>query len=148
MTVSKILCPVDFSDGARAAMRVAAELARSPGVTLVLVHVWQPQAWMTDYFGIQLSSQALVEAETAEAQKLAAWKADAQKLGAQEVTTELRRGTPWDEIVSAARDDAAIDLIVMGTHGRTRLQHALLGSVAERVVRHAPCSVTVVRPRG
>lgn len=147
MTFSKILCPVDFSEGAREAMRVAAGMARGPGATLVLVYVWQPLAWMTDYFGIPLSSDALVEAEKAEESKLAAWKAEAQKLGVPAVETELRRGSPWDEIVSAARDDAAVELIVMGTHGRTGLQRSLLGSVAERVVRHAPCSVMVVRPR-
>src|SRR3954452_11291986 len=99
MTFKKILCPVDFSDGAREGMRVAAELARGSRATLVLIYVWQPQAWMTDYFGIQLSSDALVEAQKAEQTKLAAWKADAQELGAAEVVTELRRGTPWDEIV-------------------------------------------------
>jgi nucleotide-binding universal stress UspA family protein len=102
---------------------------------------------MTDYFGFQLSSDALVEAQKAEEKKLAAWKADAQKLGVPEVATELRRGTPWDEVVSAARADAAVDLIVLGTHGHTGLPRALLGSVAERVVRHAPCSVMMVRPR-
>jgi nucleotide-binding universal stress UspA family protein len=147
MTFKKILCPVDFSDGAREGMRVAAELARGSRATLVLIYVWQPQAWMTDYFGIQLSSDALVEAQKAEQTKLAAWKADAQELGAAEVVTELRRGTPWDEIVSAAHADPTIELIVMGTHGRTGLPRALLGSVAERVARHASCSVMIARPR-
>jgi nucleotide-binding universal stress UspA family protein len=54
---------------------------------------------------------------------------------------------PWDEIVGIAREDRAIDLIVLGTHGRTGIRRALIGSVAERVVRHAPCTVMVVGSR-
>ena len=56
-------------------------------------------------------------------------------------------GTPWNETVAIAKRDPSIDLIVMGTHGRTGLKHALLGSVAEKVVRHAPCPVLVARDR-
>jgi universal stress protein A len=79
--------------------------------------------------------------------ELAEWKAHAKELGANEVATRVLTGAPWDQIVAAARDDSAIDLIVMGTHGRTGLKHALLGSVAEKTVRHAPCPVLVVRSR-
>jgi nucleotide-binding universal stress UspA family protein len=145
MTFQKILCAVDFSDGARQALGVAAELARSSKVPLVLVHVWQPSMWMTDY-GIQIPNDVLLEAQKVEDGKLAAWRADAQRMGAPEVVTRLIRGEPWDQIVGVAREDPAIGLIVMGTHGRTGLQRALIGSVAERVVRHAPCTVMVVRP--
>jgi len=55
-------------------------------------------------------------------------------------------GAAWDQIVAVARKDPDIELIVIGTHGRTGVQRALIGSVAERVVRHAPCLVMVVRP--
>jgi universal stress protein A len=142
----KILCAVDFSDPSREALRAAAELARTSQATLILIHVWQAPLWMTDY-GIQLPSDALLEARGAEESKLASWKAEAHELGAGDVTTRLVRGVPWDEIVSAARDDQAIDLIVVGTHGRTGVRRALIGSVAERVVRHAPCTVMVVGSR-
>jgi nucleotide-binding universal stress UspA family protein len=146
MTFKKILCPVDFSDNSLAAMRAAAELARSSQATLVLVHVWQPLTWMTDY-GMQWPNDALVEAQKLEEGKLAEVKAEARRLGASEVSSRLGRGEPWDQIVSIAVEDPAIDLIVMGTHGRTGLRRALIGSVAERVVRHAPCTVMVIRPR-
>jgi nucleotide-binding universal stress UspA family protein len=86
----------------------------------------------------------MVDGETAQ---LAKSKTEAQQLGVKEVATRLLTGVPWDEIVSAARSDSAVDLIVIGTHGRTGLAHVLLGSVAEKVVRHAPCPVLVVRGR-
>jgi nucleotide-binding universal stress UspA family protein len=143
MTFKKILCPVDFSEDSQQAMQVAAGLARSSQATLVLLYVWQPQQWMTDY-GMQWPNEVLLEAQAIEEGKLATNRVDAQRLGAPEVVTRLLRGEPWDQIVSVAREDA-IDLIVMGTHGRTGLRRALIGSVAERVVRHAPCTVMVVR---
>jgi nucleotide-binding universal stress UspA family protein len=144
MTFKKILCPIDFSEDSQQAMQVAAELARGSQATLVLLYVWQPKQWMTDY-GMQWPNEVLLEAQATEEGKLAAYRVDAQRLGAPEVAARLLRGEPWDQIVSAARDDAAVDLIVMGTHGRTGLRRALIGSVAERVVRHAPCTVMVVR---
>jgi nucleotide-binding universal stress UspA family protein len=144
MTFKKILCPVDFSDNSREAMCVAVELARTSQAMLVLLHVWDPPSWMTDY-GIRLPNDALLEAQGLEEKKLEAWRADAQRLGASEVSSKLLRGAPWDQIVSAASEDPRIDLIVMGTHGRTGLARALIGSVAERVVRHAPCTVLVIR---
>ena len=59
----------------------------------------------------------------------------------------VRTGTPFVEIVRHAKEND-VDLIVMGTHGRTGLVHALIGSVAEKVVRKAPCPVLTVRPEG
>lgn len=146
MRFKKILCPVDFSDDSQEALRVAAELAASSQAMLVLVHVWQPQAWMTEY-GMKWPTDVVLETQEIEEGKLATWRVDAQRLGASEVATRLLRGEPWDQIVSLAQDDPTIDLIVMGTHGRTGLKRALIGSVAERVVRHAPCTVMIVRPQ-
>jgi universal stress protein A len=146
MTYKKILCPVDFSDSAQEALRVAVDLARAPQAKLVIVHVWQPLSWTMDYGMQQLPNDAQAVAQRAEETKLAAWTAEAQKLGATEVTSLFLKGTPWDQIVSAASEERA-DLIVMGTQGRTGFQRALIGSVAERVVRHAPCAVLVARAR-
>lgn len=146
MSFHKILCPIDFSPGAREAMRVAVELARDAGASLVLAHVWDRQPWLYNGPDYAIAPGVIQEAvDTAEAE-LARWKISARELGAKEVATRFLIGAPWDQIVSAARDDRAIDLIVMGTHGRTGLTHVLLGSVAEKVVRHAPCAVLVVRP--
>jgi nucleotide-binding universal stress UspA family protein len=145
MAFHRILCPVDFSAGSGEALRVAAELARERDAALVLVHVWSPaQMTMGEGYLAPAVIQDMVDGETAQ---LAKSKTEAQQLGVKEVATRLLTGVPWDEIVSAARSDSAVDLIVIGTHGRTGLAHVLLGSVAEKVVRHAPCPVLVVRGR-
>lgn len=140
----KILCPTDFSQGARAALRVAIDMAAEAKGELVLVHTWSPPVYfMGETVGMPASVISdLVNAAEGE---LGKWKAEAEKLGAQRVTTRFVTGAPWHEVVAIAKDDPAIDLIVMGTHGRTGLKHVLLGSVAEKVVRHAPCAVLVVR---
>jgi nucleotide-binding universal stress UspA family protein len=75
---------------------------------------------------------------------IAACKRRATEWGAPRVDTRVAQGVPCDRIVHMAKDDG-FDLIVIGTHGRTGLTHALLGSVAEKVVRHAPGAVLVVR---
>lgn len=141
-----ILCPVDYSDGSREAMHAAVELARTSQAALLLVHVWERPGWLTGYER-QLPSDVMAELFAAEETNLAAWQAEARKLGASDVTIKFLEGVPWDQIVATAREDPAIDRIVMGTHGRTGIQRALIGSVTERVVRHAPCTVMVVRTR-
>jgi nucleotide-binding universal stress UspA family protein len=140
------LCPVDYSEGSRQAMHAAAELARNSQAALVLVHVGETPPWVTGKEK-QIPSDVLRELMDAEETMLARWQAEARELGVSEVAIAFREGTAWDQIVSAAREDPAIDLIVMGTHGRTGIKRALIGSVAERVVRHAPCAVMVVRSR-
>jgi nucleotide-binding universal stress UspA family protein len=73
------------------------------------------------------------------------WRDEAVKLGAPEVEVVKAVGEPAAEIVSYAREQA-MDLLVLGSHGRTGLEHALMGSVAERVVRKSRCPVLTVRP--
>ena len=141
MAIHKIMCPVDFSDHSREALRVAAERARASSAPLVLVHTWWPPM-VGEFQFAPVTMQGMVESEQRE---LASWTALASELGAPQVETRFLTGAPWDQIVKLAQDDLSIDLIVMGTHGRTGLTHALLGSVAEKVVRHAPCAVLVVR---
>jgi universal stress protein A len=145
MGLSKILCPVDFSDGAREALRVAAELARASSASLVVAHVMDLLPWsIRDAFQLAPGMiQDLVDSEQAE---LARWQQLAKEFGAREVASRYLTGTPWDQIATLARNDRTIDLVVMGTHSRTGVAHALLGSVTEKVVRHVPCPVLVVRP--
>jgi nucleotide-binding universal stress UspA family protein len=73
------------------------------------------------------------------------WRGEAVRLAGPGVRTQKAIGEPAAEIVSFARS-AGVDLVVVGTHGRTGLEHALMGSVAERVVRRAHCPVLTVRP--
>jgi universal stress protein A len=122
-------------------------MARAAGAELVLVHAWYlpPPALGGDYpLPIDLVQEIVDDAQ----RDLAAATDDATRLGAPRVTSRVLRGAPWDQIVGAAREDPAIDLIVMGTHGRSGLARVLLGSVAEQVIRHAPCSVLAARVPG
>jgi nucleotide-binding universal stress UspA family protein len=145
MAFKRILCPIDFSPPSRLAFEMAAQLARESGGALVLAHVCDPRPWAT---GETLLSaeviQSLVDAAEAE---LAKWLGRAKELGVERSEKLFVTGVAWDRIVAAAKDDRGIDLIVMGTHGRTGLKHALIGSVAEKTLRNAPCPVLVVRSR-
>lgn len=147
MTFQKILCPIDFSPGAQHAMRVAVRMATGSGAELVLAHVWQVPPFAfggSDPFPAEVIQRMGRERE----HSLAAALGQARELGAPRVTSRALTGAPWEQIVEALRVDEAFDLVVMGTHGRTGVPRLLLGSVTEKVIRHAPCSVFAVRPRG
>ena len=145
MPFRKILFPTDFSDPSREALRVAVDVARESGGTLTLFHAWDIPVYS---YAEAMIPPSVFSDIAAEAEKeLVAWKREAEKLGASKVTTKLGNGTAWDQIVEILKQDLSFDLVVMGTHGRTGLKHAFIGSVAEKVVRHAPCPVLVVRQR-
>jgi len=136
----KLLVAVDFSEASRKALQAGAAMAADTGVPLVLLHVVSPPRAHAEGAMFPVGdTPAGAEAE------LAAWKRDAEATGARLVTTRIVAGTPWHEIVEVLRADRSFDLAIVGTHGRTGLTHVLLGSVAERVVRFAPCPVLVVR---
>jgi nucleotide-binding universal stress UspA family protein len=143
----RICCPIDFSDASRGAMEVAADLARRFDAELVLLHAY-PIPGYTFPDGSVVASPKMMQDLADQAQKhLEEWRLEAEKLvGAPRVTAEKAVGEPAAEILEAARE-ARADLIVMGTHGRTGLEHALMGSIAERVVRRAHCPVLTVRPQ-
>ena len=142
---TKILVPVDFSQCSSHATREAVELAGRYDATLYLVHVYEPPAhWMpTDMFPAPALIEQLVKGHS---EKLEVAKKEVEAAGARKVEAQLLRGVAASEIIEQAERIAA-DLIVMGTHGRTGLEHALVGSVAEAVVRKAPCPVLVVPSR-
>lgn len=144
MTPRKILCPIDFSAGSRHALRVATRLANESGAPLVLAHAWFiPPIAIAGEFPLPADSiQGMVD----DAQRgLTDAIAEAKKAGVENVTSQLVSGPPAEKITELATRG---DLIVMGTHGRTGVPRFLLGSVAERVVRLAPCSVLVAREHG
>jgi nucleotide-binding universal stress UspA family protein len=140
----KICCPIDFSDASRAAMEVAADLARRTGAELVLLHAY-PIPGYTFPDGSVVASPMMQDLADQAERHLEEWRADAAKLAGGKVTTQKAIGEPAAEIVAFAKA-AGADLVVVGTHGRTGLEHALMGSVAERVVRRAHCPVLSVRP--
>ena len=145
-TITRILVPVDFSPHADRALRYAATLARRLGAKLALVHVVEDPfvtgAWTCEIYVPsfqEVRDQLIADAE----RKLAALRVSGAAMG---VPVEATVTTGWP--VQAIIDHAAqggFDLIVMGTHGRTGLSHAVMGGVAERVLRRAPCPVLIVR---
>ncbi len=143
MAFTKILCPVDFSEPSRAAMKVAADLAQASGAELLLVHAWQPPPIYGAATMVlpELADNFRLDAE----QAIAAWQAEAQPLVDRTVSARVEPGSPWHVVVDAAEADPSVDLIVIATHGRSGIKRALLGSVAAQVIRHAPCPVLVTR---
>ncbi len=142
----RICCPIDFSDASRAAMEVAADLARRNGAALVLLHAYPIPGYTFPDGSIVASPKMMQDLADQAERHLEEWRAQAAQLvGAPRVTAEKAIGEPAAEIVSFARS-SGVDLLVVGTHGRTGLEHALMGSVAERVVRRAHCPVLTVRP--
>lgn len=146
MTLKNILVATDFSEPSEAALAYARQLAHAFGGTLHVLHVVGNvvnaaiglDGYTTD-FGVLQS-----EVEQAAGKQLEATitEEDRRTLGAK--TVLQTSNAPAHAIVTYARD-ANIDLIVLGTHGRGGMAHMLLGSVAERVVRTAPCPVLTVR---
>ncbi len=131
---NKVCCAVDFSEPARTALRVAADLCRRLGSQLVLFH-----ADGTEKLAAELPPVGTVEAQ------LATWKVEAERFGARRVEVVRAAGQPEVAIVEFA-GKSGVDLIVMGTHGRVDREHMLMGSVAEGVVRKAMCPVLTVHP--
>ncbi len=142
-----ICCPIDFSDASRAAMEVAADLARRSGATLTLVHAYPVPGYTFPDGSVVASPRMLQELADQAAKHVGEWTRQAEQLGAPAVKAETLVGEPASEILAHARD-RGIDLLVLGTHGRTGLEHALMGSIAERVVRRARCPVLTVHPEG
>jgi nucleotide-binding universal stress UspA family protein len=147
MSFHKILCPIDFSPGSQQAMRVAVRLASEADAELVLVHAWHvpPMAFAEEYVYSPVLIQELRDGAEA---ALETATREATALGAKRLASKLVTGMPRHAIVEVLEHEPAFDLVVMGTHGRSGLARFLLGSVAEGVVRHAPCSVLAVRPDG
>lgn len=140
----KILVPVDFSAYSEQAVRVASELARRYDAALSIIHVYEPLAYALPEGYVLMNSEQLKELWSRFDVELAAVKRLATEGGAPRVETHLLQGLAVDEICRVA-EKQGFDLIVMGTQGRRGLSHLLMGSVAERVLRLAPCPVLTVR---
>lgn len=143
MTAQHILVPTDFSDYADYALDYAIELAHKFQARLTLLHVIHlPPLAMGDFDASGLVTY-LEEIETDAQQRLQTLLSRVQQKGLQGETVMVH-DVPFQAIINTAKDQD-VDLIVMSTHGRTGLTHVLMGSVAERVVRLAPCPVLVTR---
>lgn len=146
--MERILVPTDFSIHSEDALRAALSLKKEFGAEVTVIHVFD----ISEMLGLGWT----VYGESLEAEVVARMEEDSRKALAQfvmkmgagegELRTLVARGRPFVEVVRLARSEN-VDLVVMGTHGRKGIEHLLLGSNAEKVVRKAPCSVLTVRHR-
>ena len=142
----KLCCAIDLSEVSRAAMREATELAHRFGAELELLHVHLNPA-LSAPDGTAMPPSFLDVASGELQSTVGSWQEEAERAVGRPVHATVLPGAPADEIIRFVREHGQ-DLLVVGTHGRRGVERLLLGSVAERVVREAPCSVLVVRGRG
>ena len=149
IALNKILVPTDFSDFSKPALNYGCAMASRFDAQLHLLHVCpdaamlMPEAAGLGAVNLAEQADALEEAAKTQLQDLPpdGWE------NTQPIVRTTAVGSPFVEIIQYARDQE-IDLIVIGTHGRSGLMHLLMGSVAENIVRKAPCPVMTVKPDG
>jgi nucleotide-binding universal stress UspA family protein len=144
-TIRRILVPTDFSAPSDAALDFAKTIATTFGASLHLLHVFE-DPFVTGAFAAEAYAPmppATRAALLADARARLKHRLTQDEQARFDASAELVTGVSAMAIVEYARDHE-IDLIVMGTHGRTGMAHLLIGSVAERVVRLAPCPVLTV----
>ena len=138
MSERKILFPTDFSHTGDSALELATTLARERGAKLLIVHVEEPPA----AYGAGEMYYGMPDPVTEDLRKML------EQVGPPDPQVPCERrlitGDPATAIANLAQEEG-VELIVMGTHGRTGLMRLLMGSVAEAVVRHAPCPVLTLR---
>jgi universal stress protein A len=138
-----ILCPTDFSEHSDAALARAEDLARRLDAELVLLHVVEPLLVPVEY-GLPPSVIEYEDAASARAREYLEAAALALRARGVRVRTLVVAGTASEQIAQVVQRER-IDLVVLATHGRTGLRHALLGSTTERVVRTCPCAVMTIK---
>jgi nucleotide-binding universal stress UspA family protein len=141
--LGKILVPIDFSDPARKALKYATAFASHFHASLILLHVVEFNFVGSD-FGLVELSQVEADMKQSAVQRIDEWLK--QEVGKNLVAESMVRcGRPYLEIIDTAKESEA-NMILIAAHGHSSLAHVLLGSTVERVVRHAPCPVLVLRP--
>lgn len=142
MGYASILAASDFSRASEPALRLAVRMARSSGSRLTVVHVCEVPTYLyaePSVTPVELLAPIIEVARRRLADLVASLQADCPGTKGM-----FRVGVPWEQVLAAAEETGA-ELVVLGTHGRRGVSHALMGSVAERVVRTAPVPVLTVR---
>jgi len=140
--IGKIVVPIDFSEHSQKGLRYALAFAAQFEAEVILVHIVEQMVYPGDWMYPPLAvTDFATEKREQMIERLRALDAGSG------VTTKhiVRVGRAWQEVIEIAREEKG-DLIILATHGYTGLKHVLLGSVAEKIVRHAPCPVLSVRP--
>jgi nucleotide-binding universal stress UspA family protein len=146
--LKRILLPTDFSEFSQAAVAYGCALAEKFDSELHLLNVVQDLVELIPEAGMAFPPPGVYIEELRHSSKASLEKVlDPAWVEKHKVVRVVRDGVPFLEILRYAQE-ADVDLIVLGTHGRTGLSHVLMGSVAERIVRKASCPVLTVRPAG
>lgn len=145
MDINTVLLATDFSEISRAAFDAAIDLAQKFGAKIVVTHVEDDHYlnMVSDHVAVGLSAEHIWKVQYEHSKNRLDEFVEANMSGMVEAESEVRRGTPHDEIVRSAKEHHA-DLIVMATHGRGFISHAIMGSTTERVIRSAPCPVLAI----
>lgn len=147
INIKKILVPTDFSETSKYAMEYALELAKSFNAEVEIVHVIFDESQVVAFYLPQVTFQNLdQELEDAANKQMQEFLSSFPILNEIIYSVKMLKGTAFVEIINEAKEYNA-DMIVIGTHGRTGLEHVLFGSTAEKVVRKAPCPVLTVKPK-
>lgn len=144
LSIRRILFPTDFSEHAEIAWAYALTFAQEFGAEVHMLHVVAPPPRLAEAYAVNIQPNSVVQALSLEAKASMDRQIEAAKDRGLIFCRQVRVGVDFREIIDYARKHD-IDLIVMGTHGRTGLAHALMGSVAEKVVRKSPCPVLTVK---
>jgi len=145
MEIRHILVPTDFSESSKRALDYAVGLAQTFGAKLTLLHVVELPSYVTDGHVPVHVSMALRDDLQGHAQRELAHFPSEGSGAPVEIARQVVIGVPHRQILETAEAER-VDWIVMATYGRTGLSHLVMGSVAERVVRTAPCPVLTIRP--
>jgi nucleotide-binding universal stress UspA family protein len=141
----KILVATDFSTHSERALEAAITLARTYGAPIHLLHAFDIPLTLVTPYEVAMPNAFLAETRQIAADQLAAAEETVRAAGV-EVSTQLAEA-PAARAIARAAEETRADLIVMGTRGNSGLKHLVLGSVAERTLRRAPCSVLTVKTR-
>ena len=149
LQLKKILVPTDCSENSKKALVYAVRLAQRNNSSVILFHVFEPPEFVRQLpqdYSYEAHEEMRKQCDTAmrRSAETLGMLSEAVKGSNIQIEISQRLGTPYEEIVKFAKEKEG-DLIVIATHGYTGLNHFLLGSTAERVVRLAPCPVLVVR---
>jgi nucleotide-binding universal stress UspA family protein len=142
-TFKHILVPTDFEPSSAEALDVAVSLAQDFNAELTLLHVWEIPIY--PYMEFMLNSELITRIEEQAVKRMDEALAKVREV-LPTANSKLKTGLPWGGILDAIHDEKP-DLVVMATHGRRGLNHLLLGSVAEKVIRLSPAPVLTVRPK-
>jgi len=146
--IDKILFPTDFSETSEYAMEYAVNFAKAFDAELEIVHIlFDDSALVSSHMLHGAFRNLSTDLEKGAKEQLQNFLDKYPKLSEINFSSKLLKGTPFLEIINEARNFEA-DMIVIGTHGRTGIEHVLFGSTAENVVRKAPCPVFTVRLEG